>query len=71
MPAHGLDSPAFEHHDPIRNFERVQSMRDQNRRSTLRELSERRVNLGFALGVDLAREFIQKQDAWISQDGAG
>lgn len=70
MGADRFDTPPVEHYNAISDFQRVQAMGDHERRSIPHELAQGLMDEHFALGIRLAGEFIEDQDAWIAQDRA-
>src|SRR5262245_42967698 len=71
MRAHGFNAAAFQYRNAIGNLQRVEPMRDQERRPATSELFQRLVNLRFALGVHLARAFIEDQDTRVAENRPG
>ena len=64
--------PRFHHHDAIGDFRnRVELVRDQERRAPAHELLQRRVDVHFALRVHGAGELVEDEDARVAENRPG
>ena len=65
-----LDATLVDHHRAIRALHRRQAVRDDQHRTVLRSAVDRRLHEGFALGIERAGRFVQKQDRRVLQQRA-
>ena len=64
-------NPLINHIDHIRLLDRTQPMRHRDRGSALRRRIQRRLHDLLALGVQRGGRFVEEEDLWIAQEGAG
>src|SRR5262249_44797569 len=66
-----LDSAIVENDDAVSHLERVDTMSDQERGAVPGEFSEGAVDQCLTLGVNLAGELVQDENARVAEDGPG
>ncbi len=57
-----LDAPVVQHQHAVGLLNRLQTMRDQDRRACGRELAQRILNQQFGFGVDTRGRFVENQN---------
>lgn len=60
----------IDHIDSIRADDRLQTMRDHDRRSAFAQTFESRLNRLFGLGIERGRRLVEKQDRRVFKDRA-
>ncbi len=71
MGANSRQAAVLQYDDPVRDFQRVQPVRDDERRPPAHEILQGAVDERLALRVILAGELVEDQDGRVAQDSAG